>query len=152
MILRVDEIIPEHNAEFKDVKKGLVDGWKKEEQRKKAYVQANDKLVDLNKNGSLKNVKTKSVTRTEGAPLAVLNAAFAGKIGDNTIVEDSDAFYVLHIDKNTAPKQDKKKKESLRKELKNLTKGYIGDDYSQFLKREYNVKFNDSVYKKVIGQ
>ena len=36
VILRVDEIHPQHNAEFNDVKKSLVGAWKKSEQRKQA--------------------------------------------------------------------------------------------------------------------
>ena len=152
VLFRVDKIIPEHNAELKDIKKDLISGWKKAEQRKQAYIQANERLIDLNKNGSLKDNKMKSVSRTEGAPLSVLNAAFAGKPGDNTIVEDTDAFYVLHIDKNTVPKQDAKKKTNMRKDLQSLSKEYVGDDYLQFLKREYRVKINDAGYKRSIGQ
>ena len=109
-ILRVDEIHAAHNAEFDDVKKDLVSGWKKSEQRKMAYVRANEKLVDLNgKQTAVKDMKKTSVSRTDGAPLAVLNAAFAGKEGENKIVEAESAFYVLHIDKNVMPKSDDKK-------------------------------------------
>ncbi len=151
-ILRVDEIHASHNAEFKDVKKDLVDGWKKSEQRKKAYVRANELLVDANGGRGLKNAKSVSVTRTEGATLELLNAAFAGKDGDNTIVEDDDAFYVLHIDKTAMPKKDTKKIEALRGELKKTSVNYVGDDYSQFLKRHYPVRVNDKVYRRFIAK
>ena len=35
------------NAEYDDVKKSLVGGWKKEEQRKQAYVKANEYLLSV---------------------------------------------------------------------------------------------------------
>jgi len=151
-ILRVDSVTPEHNADFKEVKKDLVGGWKKSEQRKKAYVQANEYLIKLNEGKSLKSAKSASVSRTEGAPIEVLNSAFSGQDGNNTIVEGKNAFYVLHIDKTVAPKADKKKQEALRKELENIQKSYTLDDYSQFLKRHYPVKVNDKTFKKFIAK
>ena len=152
VILRVDSIDPEHNADFKDVKKDLVSGWKKSEQRKKAYIQANEYLIKLNEGKSLKSAKSASVSRTEGAPIEILNSAFAGHDGDNSIVEDKNAFYVLHIDKTIMPKEDKKKQEALRKELESMQKSYVSDDYSQFLKRHYPVKVNDKTFKKFIAK
>lgn len=149
-ILRVDTIVPEHNADFKDAKKEIIGKWKKAEQRKNAYIAANDMLINLNKNGSLKNTKSASVTRTEGAPLSVLSATFAGQEGNNLIVEDNDAFYVLHIGKNVMPKPDSKKKESIRKELEQMSSKYVMDDYSQFLKRHYPVEVNEKVYRRFI--
>jgi len=151
-ILRVDEIHPAHNADFKDVKKDLVDGWKKSEQRKNAYVRANEMLVDLNAGKDFKNAKSASVTRTDGASLELLNAAFAEKEGANSIVEDKDAFYVLHVGKTTMPKVDKKKQDALRKELTNMSTHYIGDDYSEFLKRHYPVRVNEKVYRRFIAK
>lgn len=151
-ILRVNNIVEKHNADFKDVKKSLVNDWKKSEQRKKAYVDANEQLVNLKKNGSLKGAETVSVSRTEGAPLSVLNAAFAGKVGENSIVEDGDAFYVLHIDKSIAPKADKDKKANLRKELEKMSGKYASDDYSQFLKRHYPVKVNKKTFDRFIAK
>lgn len=151
-ILRVDEVHPEHNAEFKDVKKSLVNDWKKAEQRKQAYVKANEKLIALKNNDSVKNIKDANVSRTEGAPLAVLNATFAGKTGDKVIAEDGDAFYVVSIGKNVLPKSDKAKKDALRKELENMSLHFIQDDYGQFLKKEYPVKVNDKVFDRFIAK
>ena len=131
------------------MKKDLIAGWKKAEQRKNAYVSANEKLVDLNNGKSLKNAKTVTVSRTEGAPIAVLNAAFANRIGSNTIAEDGGTFYVLHVEKNVAPKSDSKKKEEIRKELQNFSGRYVSDDYGQFLKREYPVKVNQRNFDKI---
>lgn len=152
VILRVDEIIAEHNAEFKDVKKSLTAGWKKEEQRKQAYVKANEKLIALNNGDTVRNLKETSVSRTEGAPLVVLNAVFAGQEGANSITEDGEAFYVVSVGKNTTPAPDKEKKEALRKELENMSVHFIQDDYTRFLKQEYPVKINERNYDKFIAK
>ena len=152
VILRVEDIHPEHAAEFESVRKELVAEWKKSEQRKNAYVRANEDLIALNGGEMVKNAKSATVSRTEGAPIVVLNAAFAGRNGDNNIIEDGNAFYVLHIDKNIAPKSDDKKKEAIRKELNNLSVHYVSDDYGQFLKRKYPVKVNRKVYDRFIAK
>ena len=149
-ILRIDDVVAEHNATFESVQQDLVAGWKKSEQRKNAYVVANEKLVDLNNGKSLVNAKSATVSRTEGAPLVVLNAAFASNDGVNTIVEDVDTFYVLHTGKNVAPKSDNKKKEAIRKELNNISGHYVSEDYGQFLKRKYPVKLNQKNYDRFI--
>ena len=152
VILRVDNVVAEHNAEYKDVKKSLVSGWKKAEQRKQAYVKANEKLIALNKGESVKNMKDANVTRTEGAPLVVLNAAFAGQAGDNSIAEGNDAFYVVSVGKTVMPAPDKAKKESLRKELEKMSTRFVQDDYTRFLKQEYPVKVNERNYEKFIAK
>ena len=152
VILRVDDVIAQHNAEFNDVKKSLGAGWKKAEQRKQAYVQANEKLIALNKDKDTKNFKNVAVTRTEGAPVEILNAAFAGKEGDNVMVEDGSAFYVVHIGKTTMPKEDKAKKESLRKELEKMSVRFVMDDYTQFLKQEYPVKVHEKTFNRFIAK
>jgi len=151
-IIRVDSVAAEHNADFKDVKKSLVSDWKKAEQRKQAYVKANESLVALNKDGTLKNSKSATISRTEGAPLVVLNTAFAGKEGANSIAEDKDAFYVVSVGKNVFPKADANKKAEVRKELQKMTGRFVADDYSQFLKRHYSVKVNEKNYKQFVAK
>ena len=152
VILRVDDVVAEHNAEFNDVKKSLIAGWKKSEQRKQAYVTANEKLVALNKQGDVKNFKSAEITRTEGAPLAVLNSAFAGRVGDNVLAEDGEAFYIINIDKNIMPKSDKAKKDNLRKELEKMSVRFVVDDYTQFLKYKYPVKVNEKTFNRFIAK
>ena len=157
VILRVDEVHPQHNAEFKDVQKSLVGDWKKSEQRKKAYEAANEKLIALKDSdeGRIafeKTSKKANVTRTEGAPLVVLNAAFAGKVGNSSIVEDESAFYVVRVGETTMPKEDKAKKEALRKELENVSLRFIQDDYTRFLKAEYPVKVNEKTFNRFIAK
>ena len=149
-ILRVDEVIPQHNADFANVKKDLVAGWKKSEQRKNAYIKANEILSGLNKGETYKSMKSATVSRTDGAPLVVLNSAFANGVGNNAIAEDGDAFYVVHVDKNVAPKMEAAKKSALRKELENMSMRYVRDDYSQFLKRHYTIKVNEKTFNRFI--
>lgn len=151
-ILRVDDVVAEHNADFESVKKDLISGWQKSEKRKQAYVSANERLMDLNKGKDLKNAKSVAVSRTEGAPIAVLNAAFANRNNTNAIVEDSDAFYVLHTGDTVVLKSDDKKKEDIRKELKNMSGNYVSDDYGQFLKRKYRVRVNQKNYDRFIAK
>ena len=149
LFLRVDQLNPEHVAEFDDVKKSLVADWKRAEQKKQAYVRANELLVDLNKNNKLSSGKVATVSRTDGAPTDVLVAAFRYGAGQNTIVESGDAFYVLSVTEEIAPKVDSKKKDSLRKELQNLSASGLMGDYNSFLMREYPVKVNQKVYNRL---
>ena len=150
IILRVDEIHAQHNAEFKDVEKSLVNDWKKSQQRKQAYIDANEKLIAMKDSKPVNNIKDAVITRTDGAPLVVLNAAFAGKTGDSFITEDNNAFYVVNVGKSVMPKADKAKKESVRKEMEKMTNRFIQDDYTRFLKKQYPVKVNEKVYNKFI--
>lgn len=150
IILRVDEVVAEHDAKFDDVKKSIVNDWKKSEQRKNAYIAANEKLSALKNGETIKHTKNTNVTRTEGAPLAVLNAAFAGKIGDSVIAEDGDAFYVVRINENILPKSDATKKEALRKELEKMYVRFVQDDYTRFLKQTYPVKINEEAFDKTM--
>lgn len=152
VILRVDSVNAAHNAEFADVKEGLISDWAKSEQRKQAYVRANEDLVALNGGKKIKNAKSAMVSRTDGAPLAVLSDTFAHRDGENVIVEDKNAFYVLHIEKTILPKADAGKKETLRKELEKTSQSYASDDYSQFLKRHYPVSVNDKVFRRFVAK
>jgi hypothetical protein len=140
--------VPAHTQEFESVKKDLVADWKREEQKKKAYVHANEVLVNVNKDGKLADKKSVNVSRTSGAPIDVLNAAFNNPVETNTIVPGSDAFYVLRVKSVQVPAADAKKMEDLRKEMKTLSENMIMDDYNSFLIREYPVRINEKVYKR----
>ncbi len=152
LIVRVDKIIPSHNAEFDAVRDELTDGWRRAEQRKQAYVRANELLVDLNKTGNLSGKKTVTVTRTSGAPLDVLSAAFNSPIGNNQIVNGTDKFYVLHTEKEIAPTIDDKKMADLRAEMEKVSNRDIAVDYESFLKRTYPVKVNEKVFNRFFAQ
>ncbi|MBP3316294.1 MAG: SurA N-terminal domain-containing protein [Alphaproteobacteria bacterium] len=152
VIARVDKIAPAHTEDFDKVKKDLVADWKHAEQKKQAYVRANEILVDLNKNGKLEGKKSVNVSRASGAPAALLNAAFNNPIETKTIVPDSDAFYVLNIKSESMPKADSKKMDAVRKELESVSQNALMDDYNSFLIREYPVRVNEKVYKRVFGK
>lgn len=156
VIVRVDKIDPQHNAEFASVKTNLIADWQRDAQRKQAYVRANEILVDLNKDGKFagKKLSTKSATvsRTSGAPTDVLVAAFRANANDNSIVSAADAFYVLHTGDAVAPTVDTKKMADLRKELASTQSREITDDYNSFLIRTYPVKINHKVYDKFFAK
>ena len=134
------------------MKKSLVGDWKKAEQRKQAYGAANEKLIALKNGEAIKGSKNAEVTRTEGAPLAVLNSVFAGKAGEASIAEDADAFYVVRVGDTVMPKEDKAKKDALRKELENMSVRFVTDDYTRFLKAEYPVKVNEKTFNRFIAK
>lgn len=148
VFLRVDNIVPSHVAKFDDVKKSLIADWTRAEQKKQAYVRANEVLVDLKDNGKLAGGKVATVSRTSGAPNDVLVAAFRGTADANTIVSGADAFYVLSVKKAIAPKVDDKKMADLRKEMQNMNDTGIKDDYNSFLMREYPVEVNEKVFNR----
>jgi len=152
VIMRVEKIAPAHNAEFESVKKDLVADWRRAQQKKQAYVRANELLVDLNQNGKLAGKKTATVSRTSGAPTDVLVAAFASPMDANSIVPGADAFYVMHVAREIAPKMDTKKMANLRNELQNMSSRAIMDDYNGFLMRQYPVKINNKVYDKFFAK
>ncbi len=150
VIVRVDKITPQHNAEFASVKKNLIADWQRDAQRKQAYIRANEILVDLNQNGKFADkkaaAKSATVSRTSGAPTDVLVAAFNSGANANSIVNAADAFYVLRVGEFVAPKVDTKKMADLRKELASTQSREITDDYNSFLIRTYPVKINHKVY------
>ncbi len=150
VIVRVDEITPEHDADFDSVKKDLATEWTRAEQRKKAYVRANELLVDLNKNGKLAGAKTATVSRTDGAPTAVLVSVFKNSIGENAIVDSADAFYVIHIENEKLPKVDNKKLDSVMTDAEKMSSHHIESDYNSYLTRKYPIKINEKTYNRFV--
>ena len=152
LFVRVDKINPSHAAEFDTVKKSLINDWKIAEQKKQAYVRANELLVDLNKDGVLNGAKSANVSRASGAPTDVLVAAFQNTAGQNAIVPSSGAFYVLSVKQAIAPKVDDKKMADVKTELQNMSAAGIQEDYNSFLKREYPIEINEKVYNRFFGK
>ena len=148
VFLRVNKITPSHTAEFESVKKSLMGDWKRAEQKKQAYVRANEVLTDFKSNGKLANGKSATVSRTSGAPTDVLVAAFRGDTGEKSIVPSSDAFYVLNIKDSIAPKMDTKKMADLRNEMQTMSKSGIMDDYNSFLMRKYPIEINEILFNR----
>ena len=151
VLMRVDNITPEHNAEFESVKRDLVADWVRDAQRKQAYVRANEILVDVNAGNEMVGKKSATVSRASGAPNDVLVAAFKSGIGTNSIVESGDAFYVMTVKADAKPVVNDKKIAELGSELKTLSTKQIADDYNSFLMREYPVKINEKVYHRFLG-
>ncbi|MFQ6739316.1 MAG: SurA N-terminal domain-containing protein [Alphaproteobacteria bacterium] len=152
VIVHIDKVAPAHVAEFDSVKKNLVAAWQNDARTKQAYVRANEMLVDLNKNGKLANKTAKSVSRTSGAPVSVLAAAFNNPISTNIIVPDQDAFYVLSVKGEKMPAGDNKKAQELRKELSDSVTRQIQDDYNAFLMRTYPAKINKKTYNRFFAK
>lgn len=150
VIMRVEKITPEHNAEFDSVKKDLVAEWKHNEQKKQAYIRANELLKGLNADGKLQGAKVATVSRTTGAPLAVLSAAFNKPIGDKSIVESNNEYYVLHINNEKKPAMDDKKMNALRTEVSNMSRYHIAEDFDSYLKRKYPIKINQKIYDRYV--
>ena len=148
VFLRVNKITPSHTAEFESVKKSLMGDWKRAEQKKQAYVRANEVLTDFKSNGKLANGKSATVSRTSGAPTDVLVAAFRGDAGEKSIVPSSDAFYVLNIKDSIAQKMDTKKMADLRNEMQTMSKSGIMDDYNSFLMRKYPIEINEKIFNR----
>ncbi len=151
VIMRVDNVAPSHNAEFEDVKKDLVADWKKDAQKKQAYLRANEILVDLNQTGNFDGAKSANVSRTTGAALDVLSAAFNSAVGSNSIVPGADAFYVLRVNGASAPAVNEKKVAEVKSELEKSSLDMVTDDYNSFLIREYPVEINEKVYERFLG-
>ncbi len=152
VIARVDKINPAHNAELKDVKKNLIADWKRDQQKKQAYVRANEVVVDARDGNAMTGKKVATVSRTSGAPTDVLVAAFNGNVGDISVVPGADAFYAVRIVDNIEPKMDTGKMAALRKEMQNMATRNVMDDYNAFLVREYPVKINQKTFDKMFAK
>lgn len=151
VIVRVDNITAQHNAPFESVKKDLVSKWRIEQQEKMAYKKANELLIKLKDEKKLIGGKTAVIGRANGAPVEVLNFAFANNIGTKTIVPATNAFYVLNIKKEIPADINKEKQTAIAKESDILINRAIVDDYMSFLQRKYKVKINERVYKRLIN-
>lgn len=149
VIVRVDKVTPEHDADFESVKKSLVSEWVRAEQKKQAYVRANEILTELNQTGKIQKKRNMDVSRANGADLPVLVATFKNPVGDNSIVDGENEFYVLHIASEVTPKVDTKKFESVKTDVENMSGKHIESDYDLYLERIYPIKMNESAYEKL---
>ncbi|HNY24922.1 MAG TPA: SurA N-terminal domain-containing protein [Alphaproteobacteria bacterium] len=150
-IIRVEKINKEAAANFDSVKSNLIAGWKTEEQKKQAYLHANQLLINLNKDKSLAGKKSVTVSRANGAPVELLVSAFSNGEGKNLIVPGKNSFWVLHVGKSIAPKMDNAKFAALKKELQGMKSRSVMSDYNSFLIREYPVKLNQKAFDKYFG-
>ncbi len=146
-IFRVEKILPQHAAPLSDVRSQIVNLWRIGEQKKQAYVKANEMLTAKKFGG-----KPVIVGRANGAPIDVLNSAFANDIGSSLIVPSNNSFYILNISEEIQPNIDSVKLAAIKKESDNLMRRAISDDYTAFLSREYPLKINERLYKKIFGE
>lgn len=151
VIARVDKIVAEHNADFDSVKSGLVGDWTRSEQKKQAYIRANEILTAM-KAGDSVSAKSVTVSRASGAPVDVLNAAFNSSVGAIGIAPGTDAFYVVSVKADKMPDMNKDRAAALKKEVDATAARTLTDDYNSFLRREYPVKVNQKVYNRVFAQ
>ena len=151
VIMHLDKITPAHTAEFDSVKKSLASDWTHDAKQKKAYVRANEILVDVNAGKNMPNKKSVTVSRTSGAPDDVLVAAFKSNIGTSSIVPSKDAFYIMTVKSDVKPKSDSKKSDALTKEVAKMSSRGLTDDYNSFLIRENPVRINEKVYRRFLG-
>lgn len=149
-IFRVEKIEPRAAAPMESVRADLVKQWRMDEQKKQAYLRANEVLKSINANEKV-NLTSATVGRANGAPNDVLVAAFANPIGTNTIVPGDKAFYVLSIGAEVLPKPDTSKMSAITKEATNTLSRAMVDDYSAFLSRNYPIKVNKKAYKRLFG-
>lgn len=152
VIMRMDNVAPSHIAEFESVKNNLNSDWTRDAQRKKAYLRANDILVDVKDGKPMANKVSANVSRANGAPMAVLAAAFNTPVGTSALVPTNDAFYVITVRDAAMPKADATRAAALRSELGKTTATELSDDYNSFLMREYPVKLNENVYRRFVSQ
>ena len=146
VIFRVEGIELAHAAPIESRRQELVNLWRTGEQRKLAYKRANEIIVDKE---TLSNNVT--ITRTVGAPLEVLSAAFAMDIGRPQIVPGVNAFHVVKVNETIMPNIDAKLRGELKKEIENILSRQIMDDYMNFLARKYKIKQNDRVMRRLMG-
>lgn len=151
VIARVDKVVAAHNADFDSVKSGLVGDWTCSEQKKQAYIRANEMLTAM-KAGDSVNAKSAIVSRASGAPVDVLNAAFNSSVGAIGITPGTDAFYVVSVKADKMPDMNKDRAAALQKEVDATAARTLTDDYNSFLRREYPVKVNKKVYNRVFAQ
>ena len=146
VIFRVEKIDAAGAVPFAERRAELVSLWKKAEQEKQAYARANDLIINKKKLAVSVNV-----SRTDGAPLEVLNAAFRLDAGVTQIVPAEGVFHVVKMVSESLPKVDAAKKKSLEAEVKNILARQILDDYTNYLHRKYTISPNETMMKKLFN-
>jgi hypothetical protein len=147
VIFRIEKIDQARAVPLEERKSALVSLWRKSEQEKQAYLRANEILSS----GKKLAVST-TVTRTDGAPLEVLNAAFALDFGTSRIVQADDGFYVVKPISGNVPAKDMQKMKSISKEVKSTMTRQILDDYTNFLGRKYSIRPNERLMRKMFNE
>jgi peptidyl-prolyl cis-trans isomerase D len=149
-IFRVDHVDPRVAAPMESVRSDLVKQWRAEDQKKQAYLKANEILKAVNAKEKVV-LTSASVSRVSGAPTDVLVAAFAHPVGTNTIVPGDRAFYILSVGAETLPRPDAGRMAALETEATNMLSRVLLDDYSAFLSRTYPIRVHAKTYRRLFG-
>ncbi len=152
VIVKVTKINPAAAQDLKEVEDEIEDKWELNEQKKAAYLKANEILVDLNAGKEVDDMESETVTRTDGAPNDVLVAAYANSAGKNVIAPGREVYYVVSVKKEIMPKKDEKKLAAMQSEIDNMTTRGVFDDYNSYLIREYKVDFNTDEFKRMFSE
>jgi hypothetical protein len=150
-IVRVEKVYPAHIAEFDAVRDEMVALWQTEQRKRQAYERANSILIAANRDKTPVG-RTVTVTRTGGAPLEVLNAAFQTPVGVNTIVPGADRFHVLSVKESITPEMTATQKAALKAEAETTMSRTLRDDYSAFLSRRYPMKINNRMFRRLFDE
>jgi peptidyl-prolyl cis-trans isomerase D len=146
VIFRVEKIDPAHAVPFGGRRGELTALWKKSEQEKLAYARANEILADRKK-----LAVSATIGRASGAPLEVLNAAFAMDVGKTQIVRGEGVFYVVKVAEQIQPKANAAKKKEIANEIKSALPRMILDDYSGYLNRKYEIRPNEKLMRRLFN-
>ena len=147
VIFRVENIEPAHAAPIEGRRTELTNLWRQNEQMKLAYARANEIIVDR------VDLATKAtVTRASGAPLEVLNAAFAMDVGRKQIVPAASSFYVVRVVEEIPAAENAAQRTALRNEIETMLARQLIDDYMSFLARKYKIKQNDRMLRRLFNE
>ncbi|MCL2757971.1 MAG: SurA N-terminal domain-containing protein [Alphaproteobacteria bacterium] len=151
IIVRVEKIEPAHAAPFDSMRAELVALWRTEQRRVRAYERANQILIDANRENTPVG-RPVTVTRTSGAPLEILAAAFRTPVGTNTIVPGANAFFVLSVKDAVVPNMNEARRTELQADAGRALARIMQDDYTAFLGRKYPVKINARMFRRLFGE
>jgi peptidyl-prolyl cis-trans isomerase D len=146
VIFRVEKIDPAHAVPFGARRSELTALWKKAEQEKQAYLRANEILAS-----GKKLAVAATVGRASGAPLEVLNAAFAAELNKAQIVPGDGAFHIVRVLDEVPAKPSNAKKKEIAAELKGALPRQILEDYTNFLNRKYKVSPNEKMMRRLFN-
>ena len=144
VIFRVMKVDAAHAAAFDDRKTELTNLWRRSEQEKQAYLAANEIVTD-----GKKLTTSATVGRATGAPLEVLNAAFAAEVGKPRIIPGEGAFHVVKVLENIQPEIPDARRKAMKTEIGNMLGRQILDDYTGFLQRRYRIVINEKLMRRM---
>ena len=146
-IIRVEKIEPAGVKPLESVRSEMAKIWREKQQEMKSYEAANAAVTGA-KNG--KSVgKTVKVSRVSGAPLEVLNAAFATKPGWVGVVPGNGQFFAVRvIGEAGTPKMTEKDVVDMRVRAATALAESMSIDFENYLRTKYPVKINEKMMER----